>query len=340
MGIYSIRNIINGKSYIGRSVNANLREYSHMGNLKRGKHTNVELQRDYNKYGKDSFEFSILETLDNMKHSRYIEYDYIMKCSSNGVYNKSDPRQEWNKNIDVELISFDELKLQVEQNYTQVEYEDLEHYCFHKFRSSIIKIREQLEYGNNNFVYFDDIIKEILIRTPLRNKDDKRVLVIIHKMILDSGLNIVYSSKLLKIFKKLGISVKPDVHIVINYKYVVDLYASVIKNFKRHEGVDINKRLNRILFDNKILLSDAIKSTTEKKGICFIDDLRDYLIHSCNISGRDINIFDSSVIQKEVGMSIYNNHISLTKYKKMHIIDSDVEIIKKSRIVLRSDMVN
>jgi group I intron endonuclease len=60
-GIYEIKNTKNGKVYIGSSVNIEKRWYDHSRNLQEGTHQNSYLQRSYSKWGKDSFEFTILE---------------------------------------------------------------------------------------------------------------------------------------------------------------------------------------------------------------------------------------------------------------------------------------
>lgn len=63
-GIYKIENIINGKIYVGSSVNLESREYKHFWMLARNGHDNEYLQHSYNKYGKDSFKFDIIEECD------------------------------------------------------------------------------------------------------------------------------------------------------------------------------------------------------------------------------------------------------------------------------------
>lgn len=64
-GIYKITNIINGKFYIGSSVNCNLRCKTHLRNLLQNKHINSKLQNSWNTYGKDNFNFEILESIDS-----------------------------------------------------------------------------------------------------------------------------------------------------------------------------------------------------------------------------------------------------------------------------------
>jgi len=60
-GIYQIRCKRNGKVYVGSTVNLSQRWTRHVYSLRRGNHKNIHLQQAWNKYGKDSFEFSILE---------------------------------------------------------------------------------------------------------------------------------------------------------------------------------------------------------------------------------------------------------------------------------------
>ena len=62
-GIYKITNIKNGKFYIGSSENIEGRWSGHISELKRGKHINKHLQYAWNKYGKESFIFEILEVV-------------------------------------------------------------------------------------------------------------------------------------------------------------------------------------------------------------------------------------------------------------------------------------
>lgn len=76
-GIYIIRNLTNNKVYIGKSKNVNQRKNAHFSALKLNKHNNQHLQNSYNKYGKDNFEFDILEYCEEhllpIKEMYYIE---------------------------------------------------------------------------------------------------------------------------------------------------------------------------------------------------------------------------------------------------------------------------
>jgi len=63
-GIYAIKNLVNGKTYVGQTVDLNRRLYDHKRCLKKDMHHNIYLQREYNKYGFEKFEFTTLEQCD------------------------------------------------------------------------------------------------------------------------------------------------------------------------------------------------------------------------------------------------------------------------------------
>jgi len=56
-GIYIIKNITNKKFYIGSAVNIEKRLYEHLWALEKGYHSNIYLQRAWNKDGKSVFSF-------------------------------------------------------------------------------------------------------------------------------------------------------------------------------------------------------------------------------------------------------------------------------------------
>lgn len=61
IGIYKIENKITNKMYIGSSKNISVRFIHHKSLLENNKHHSLHLQRAWNKYGKENFEFSIIE---------------------------------------------------------------------------------------------------------------------------------------------------------------------------------------------------------------------------------------------------------------------------------------
>lgn len=81
-GIYKITNITNNKSYIGSSVNIKSRWRQHKSCLRKGTHHCIGLQRAWNKYGENNFEFSILEIVEDKTLILHRETFYINQFKS------------------------------------------------------------------------------------------------------------------------------------------------------------------------------------------------------------------------------------------------------------------
>jgi hypothetical protein len=63
MGIYRVRNIHDGRSLVGRSVDLPSILNRERAALRFGAHPNAVLQRDWNALGPDAFAFEVLDTL-------------------------------------------------------------------------------------------------------------------------------------------------------------------------------------------------------------------------------------------------------------------------------------
>lgn len=60
-GVYKITNVVTGDFYIGSSAYLHKRFVNHQYHLDKNCHVNIHLQRSWNKYGNQSFEFSVCE---------------------------------------------------------------------------------------------------------------------------------------------------------------------------------------------------------------------------------------------------------------------------------------
>lgn len=79
-GIYKILNIDTKDFYIGSSLNVYRRMYSHQTLLRNNRHPNIHLQRAWNKYGQEKFEYIVLEYVDckiNERQLHRIEQQYL-----------------------------------------------------------------------------------------------------------------------------------------------------------------------------------------------------------------------------------------------------------------------
>jgi len=63
-GIYKIKNIVNGKIYIGSAKSIKKRWGQHISALNKNSHDNIYLQKAWNKYGEGNFEFTIVEEVE------------------------------------------------------------------------------------------------------------------------------------------------------------------------------------------------------------------------------------------------------------------------------------
>jgi len=59
-GVFQIKNKVNGKLFLGSSLNINGPLNAHEFMLSSGSHRNTELQADYKKFGADAFSFDVL----------------------------------------------------------------------------------------------------------------------------------------------------------------------------------------------------------------------------------------------------------------------------------------
>ena len=85
MGVFQIRNTVNGKIFIEGSSNLDKIWNRHYVQLNFGNHRNVELQKDWNAYGESHFVYEILgeiqeeegKLLDNTKEIKILEQMFL-----------------------------------------------------------------------------------------------------------------------------------------------------------------------------------------------------------------------------------------------------------------------
>lgn len=75
-GVYKITNTVTGDYYIGSANNIWRRIRRHRSDLANNRHGNIYLQRAWNKYGKQVFEFTAILLCD-IKHKLYFEQGFL-----------------------------------------------------------------------------------------------------------------------------------------------------------------------------------------------------------------------------------------------------------------------
>lgn len=81
-GVYIIKNMKNGKVYVGSSADIPTRWSKHRGTLEAGTHHNTKLQRAWLKYGRDVFSFEVVEIEPNYEKRLKAEQKLIDQQNS------------------------------------------------------------------------------------------------------------------------------------------------------------------------------------------------------------------------------------------------------------------
>jgi group I intron endonuclease len=91
IGVYMIRNTVNGKRYFGSSRRCKDRLSGHRGDLRRGDHTNALLLQEWQAYGEAAFEFAVVAEVPDIRDARRIENELIEQ------HNTTDTRYGYNQ---------------------------------------------------------------------------------------------------------------------------------------------------------------------------------------------------------------------------------------------------
>lgn len=87
--VYEIKNMKNGKCYIGSSSDFQKRKNAHINLLRKGIHHNQPLQEDFNLMGEKAFEFKVLQSFSEIeRHALFEAEQYWMdRCDEHLRYN-------------------------------------------------------------------------------------------------------------------------------------------------------------------------------------------------------------------------------------------------------------
>ncbi|SFD23228.1 hypothetical protein SAMN05518672_1011167 [Chitinophaga sp. CF118] len=100
MGIFQIRNTINGKVYIEGSINLNAIWNRHRMQLNFGVHPNLNLQNEWQEFGEENFRYEILAEIEH-KENETADYNKEIKLLESMYIEELEPFEEkgYNKKI-------------------------------------------------------------------------------------------------------------------------------------------------------------------------------------------------------------------------------------------------
>lgn len=133
--IYKIENVKTGDFYIGSTIDIKNRFKSHKGLLKKNKHYNSYLQSSYNKYGKENFEFVVLEELTNSTREELFELeqqyidDLIPKFNGMRTVGAYSPKTQSVIKLTLAKEFLDERQTSYDKRIFEEDFETFETYC-------------------------------------------------------------------------------------------------------------------------------------------------------------------------------------------------------------------
>jgi group I intron endonuclease len=89
-GVYFIKNTVNGKCYVGSSVDIKKRWGTHKLALRNGSHHSKHLQRAWDKYGESAFEFGFCELCSTASSLTNVEQQWLDRIGHYNVSRKAD----------------------------------------------------------------------------------------------------------------------------------------------------------------------------------------------------------------------------------------------------------
>ena len=98
MGVFQIKNNINGKIFIGSSLDLKAIWYAQKLQLDMGMHQNSELQKDWKEFGSENFSYEILDEI-NQTEDKPIDYKKEIKTLEDMIIDDLQPFEvnEYNK---------------------------------------------------------------------------------------------------------------------------------------------------------------------------------------------------------------------------------------------------
>jgi group I intron endonuclease len=150
--IYAIKNTKSGKMYIGSTNNMTRRYIRHRTELNTNRHPNEYLQRSWNKYGEESFDFIILTTCgEHQLLKKEVEYiDKYHSLDATFGYNLTLPKKVATRNISKEHSKklSDAKKGITPTNFEEMQktrWKSVDFYIYGKFVENYVSVKKASE---------------------------------------------------------------------------------------------------------------------------------------------------------------------------------------------------
>lgn len=305
-GIYSITNQITGDKYIGQTkVSFEERWRRHLNDLSKNKHDNDYLQKAWNKYGEEAFEFKAIHICDELDILNDLEVYYIKKYDSyNNGYNLTSGGDGFEGEISEEtrlkMIANAKISARNKSDYTENQIAKVKELLVdEKYVGKLAKIaeitgvRECVISSVRALTSWIDVKSELnekIIEINDKETRNKNIIVdfIDNKMTIDELINeynLSYSS-IYDVLKKSGLRNKissinksnEDLKLEVK---IIEAYHKGIKNYSDMEKeVGVSRgTLERLIskYDN-IVLNKYKKKKTTIKNINWDENSQRYLI--------------------------------------------------------------
>lgn len=233
--IYMIINVLNGKFYIGSTNNYINRFYAHKNELRKGTHHSKHLQKAWDKYGEEAFEFVVIEEF------------YI-----------NDKEDKFNK----EQIYLDKLQPFDDKGYNISKRADVGGFCSEGFGSSSVRI------------YTDEQVIEVkkLLSKGMSNKEIEQITQVkietisaIRTFRIYKEIGEEYNLALEKLLKEKEYRREIDG----KEKEIYELYESGLKykDIAKYFGLDCNKSIYSLLSKAKVRYENS-NEANGKRCLC------------------------------------------------------------------------
>ena len=90
MGVFSIKNKINGKIFIGSSLDLNAIWHRQKLQLEIGQHQNSELQKDWKEFGAENFVYEIIDEIKQLE-DKPVDYNKEIKALEEMIIEELQP---------------------------------------------------------------------------------------------------------------------------------------------------------------------------------------------------------------------------------------------------------